>query len=82
MLRNGRNGHTWHLVVDHIICICSILEIGSISEQGGCVQMFWVVSGLPGAKVCRGTKFSSDQSQIYNIATIGLPTTIPVHLNR
>ena len=41
-----------------------------------------VVSGLPGAKVCRGTKLSSDQSQMYNIATIGLPITIPVHLNR
>ena len=41
-----------------------------------------VVSGLPGAKVCRGTKLSSDQSQMYNIATVGLPTTIPVHLNR
>ena len=41
-----------------------------------------VVSGLPGAKVCRGTKHSSDPSQMYNNTTIGLPTTIPVHLNR
>ena len=43
---------------------------------------FRVVSGLPGAKVCRGTKLSADQSQMYCIATIGLPITIPVHLNR
>ena len=42
----------------------------------------WVVSGLPGAKVCRGTELSSDQSQMYNIATIGLPITLPVDLNR
>ena len=41
-----------------------------------------VVSGLPGAKMCHGTKHSSDPSQMYNNTTIGLPTTIPVHLNR
>ena len=41
-----------------------------------------VVSGLPGAKVRRGTKRSSDPSQMYNITTIGLPTTIHVYLNR
>ena len=41
-----------------------------------------VVSGLPGAKERRGTKHSADPSQMYNITTIGLPTTIPVHLNR
>ena len=33
-------------------------------------------------KVRRGTKHSSDPSQMYNLATIGLPTTIPVHSNR
>ena len=41
-----------------------------------------VVSGLPGAKVHRCTKHSSDPSQMYNITTIDLPTTVPVHLNR
>ena len=41
-----------------------------------------VVSGLPGAKVRRGTKHSSDPSQMYDTTTIGLPTTIPVHFNR
>ena len=45
------------------------------------MRKHWVVSGLPGAKVRRGTKRSSDPSQMYNITTIGLPTTIPVHLN-
>ena len=46
-------------------------------------KIIWEVSGLPGAKVRRGTKHSSDPSQMYkyNITTIGLPTTIPVHLN-
>ena len=42
------------------------------------VNQRWVVSGLPGAKVRRGTKHSSDPSPMYNITTIGLPTTIPV----
>ena len=43
-------------------------------------HVFWVVSGLPGAKVHRGTKHLSDLSHSYNITTIELPTTIPVHL--
>ena len=36
---------------------------------------------FPGAKVRRGIKHSSDPSQMYNITTIGLPTTTPVHFN-
>ena len=47
-----------------------------------------VVSGLPGAKVRRGTKDSFDPSQMYAIPfysttrSIGLPTTMSDHLNR
>ena len=49
------------------------------------ITKLWVVSGLPGAKVRRDTKHLSavtDVSYSYNITSIGLPTTIPVHLNR
>ena len=34
------------------------------------------------AKVRLGTKHSSGPSQMYNITTIGLPTTMPVYFNR
>ena len=55
------------------------------SPRSQTAEFVWLtnvkVSGLPGAKVRRGIKHSSDPSQMY-LTTIGLPTTIPVHLNR
>ena len=54
-----------HHLADSMTKLC---QGGEHDNAGG--ESIRVVSGLPGANVCRGTKLSSDQSQMYNIATI------------
>ena len=47
MLRNGRTGHTWHLVVDHIMLVMKMRSSSPVNRLVGLYRGFmcmWAIS--------------------------------------